>query len=69
MKKMYRVLGKRGRITIPYEIRQSVGFSCDDVISFEQQDQDTVLVRRKKSVITAQMGRMTGRQNGRLLIF
>ncbi len=48
MKKMYRVLGKRGRITIPYEIRQDVGFRCDDVLSFEQQDQDTVVVRREK---------------------
>lgn len=48
MKKMYRVLGKRGRITIPYEIRQDVGFRCDDVLSFEQQDQDTVIVRREK---------------------
>lgn len=48
MKKMYRVLGKRGRITIPYEIRQDVGFHCDDVLSFEQQDQDTVVVRREK---------------------
>lgn len=48
MKKMYRVLGKRGRITIPYEIRQSVGFGCDDVLSFEQQDHDTVLIKREK---------------------
>lgn len=48
MKKMYRVLGKRGRITIPYEIRQSVGFCCDDVLSFEQQEHDTVIVRREK---------------------
>ena len=32
MKKMYRVLGKRGRITIP----------------FEQQEHDTVIVRREK---------------------
>lgn len=48
MKKMYRVLGKRGRITIPYEIRQSVGFCCNDVLSFEQQEHDTVIVRREK---------------------
>lgn len=26
MTKLYRVLGKRGRITIPYEIRRRVGF-------------------------------------------
>ena len=26
MTKLYRILGKRGRITIPYEIRKRVGF-------------------------------------------
>lgn len=48
MKKMYRVLGKRGRITIPDEIRQSTGFCCDDILSFTQQDEDTVIIRREK---------------------
>lgn len=48
MKKMYRVMGKRGRITIPYEIRQKVGFCCDDILSFAQQDHDTIIVRREK---------------------
>lgn len=27
MNKLYRILGKRGRVTIPYEIRQRVGFA------------------------------------------
>ena len=27
MRKLYRILGKKGRITIPYEIRSRVGFS------------------------------------------
>lgn len=49
MTKLYRVLGKRGRITIPYEIRQRVGFSYNDVLSFtESQDGRTVTVRREK---------------------
>ncbi len=48
MKKMYRVLGKRGRITIPEEIRQSTGFHYDDIVSFTQQDEDTVIIRREK---------------------
>lgn len=30
MAQMYRILGKRGRITIPFEIRQRVGFSQND---------------------------------------
>ena len=34
MNKLYRILGKRGRITIPYEIRRRVGFSYNDALSF-----------------------------------
>ena len=49
MKKLFRVLGKRGRITIPYEIRQRVGFSYNDVLSFaEADDGRTVIVKREK---------------------
>ena len=48
MLKMYRVLGKKGRITIPYEIRQQIGFKYNDVLSFTQQDDGSVVVRREK---------------------
>lgn len=48
MLKIYRVLGKKGRITIPFEIRQRIGFRCKDVLSFTQQDDGSVLVRREK---------------------
>lgn len=47
--KLLRILGKRGRITIPYEIRQRVGFAYNDVLSFtESSDGRTVIVRREK---------------------
>ena len=49
MIQMFRILGKRGRITIPFEIRQSVGFSYNDVLSFaEAPDGKTVIVKREK---------------------
>lgn len=48
MIKLYRVLGKRGRITIPYEIRKRVGFAFNDVLSFTQQDDGAVVVKREK---------------------
>lgn len=49
MTKLLRILGKRGRITIPYEIRRRVGFSYNDVLSFtEATDGRTVIVRREK---------------------
>ena len=47
--KMFRILGKRGRITIPYDIRQHVGFCQNDVLSFtESPDGSAVIVRREK---------------------
>ena len=45
---IYRVMGKRGRITIPYEFCQQVGFGCNDILSFTKQDDNTVVVRREK---------------------
>ena len=46
--KINKILGKRGRITIPYEIRLKMGFKCNDVVSFEEQDNNTVIIRREK---------------------
>lgn len=49
MVQMLRILGKRGRITIPFEIRQHVGFKYNDVLSFtETADGRSVVVRREK---------------------
>lgn len=45
--KILRILGKRGRVTIPYEIRQRVGFKYNDVLSFTQSDNNTVIVKRE----------------------
>jgi len=46
-KTIYKILGKRGRITIPWEIRKELGFMYNDVVSFET-DGRSVLVKRKK---------------------
>lgn len=48
MHKIYRILGKRGRITIPFEIRQRIGFRYNDVLSFAELDDSSVVVRREK---------------------
>ena len=48
MIRMYRVLGKRGRITIPFEIRKRIGFRHNDVLSFTELDDSSVVVRREK---------------------
>ena len=46
--KINKILGKRGRITIPYEIRLKMGFKYNDVVSFEEQGNNTVIIRREK---------------------
>lgn len=46
--KLYRVLGRKGRITVPYEIRLRQKFSYNDILSFEEQGDDTVIIRREK---------------------
>ena len=45
--KLYRILGTRGRVTIPLVLRQKVGFVPNDVLSFADQDSCSVLVRRE----------------------
>lgn len=46
--KTYRILGKRGRITVPYEIRRKVGFKQNDVLSFEEStDGRAVVIKRE----------------------
>lgn len=47
--KIYRIIGKRGRITIPHEIRKEIGFVPNDLVSFETNviDDHTVIVKRE----------------------
>jgi AbrB family looped-hinge helix DNA binding protein len=46
--KIYKVLGHRGRITIPLEIREDLNIGCNDILSFELQEDDTILIRKEK---------------------
>ena len=45
--KTYRVLGQKGRTTIPLSIRMRLGFRCGEVLSFAE-DNGTVTVRKEK---------------------
>ena len=56
---IYRVMGKRGRITIPYEFRQQVGFGYNDILSFTKQDDNTVIVKREKGGSTKAIASVT----------
>lgn len=46
--KILRILGKRGRVTIPFEIREVVGFGYNDVLSFTVDDEDTVTIKKER---------------------
>ena len=45
--KTYRVLGQKGRTTIPLSIRMRLGLRCGDVLSFDEEN-GTVIVRKEK---------------------
>lgn len=44
-----RILGQRGRTTIPFAIRKRIGFQRGDVLSFTTDgDSDSVIIRRER---------------------
>lgn len=47
--KMFRIIGREGRITIPLAIRQKINFQPNDVVSFQLVEDDGVLVRREST--------------------
>ena len=46
--KYYRVIGKKGRTTIPFSMRVRLDIRDNDLISFEETDDGAVLVRREQ---------------------
>ena len=67
MMRTLRILGKRGRITIPYEIRQRLGFRPNDVLSFQIMDDRTLLVRRERLCNSTRGGKQM-KENLRILM-
>lgn len=48
MSKILRVLGRRGRITIPFELRVRLGFAHNDILSVREGDGNEIIIRREK---------------------
>ena len=46
--KLYRVLGNEGRVTIPWDMRQIVGFRPGNIVSFCLVDERSVLVSKEE---------------------
>ena len=49
MDKILRILGKKGRITIPYEIRQTLGYMNNDLISMTPQADGSIVIRHENA--------------------
>ena len=48
MKVIYKPIGKDGRTTIPEEIRDAVGITYNDIISFELLPNDSIVIKKVK---------------------
>ena len=46
MSSIIRVIGRKGRITIPYDMRTKMKITHNDVLRFEQIDEDAILITR-----------------------
>lgn len=46
--KTLRILGKRGRVTIPQEVRDAIGMARGDVVSYAVVSEDCALVKRER---------------------
>lgn len=52
MATLRRILGKRGRTTIPYEFRQILDLRHNDVLTFAMNDNKTCVVITKEKICT-----------------
>lgn len=48
MNKIYRLIGKEGRTTIPFDIRLKMRIGYNSLLSYEMKDENTVILRREK---------------------
>ena len=48
MSKIYRLIGKEGRTTIPFDIRLKMRIGYNSLLSYEMKDENTIILRREK---------------------
>ena len=47
MNKIYRVLGEKGRITIPFELRENLNVKSNDILSFSADENQIIITKEK----------------------
>ena len=58
--KIYRIMGKRGRITIPYALRQKLDIGPNDVLSFSETTDKRAIVVRKERICDCEETEVAG---------
>lgn len=48
MNKIYKILGKEGRTTIPFALRIKYGYKPNDILSYEDKGDGSIVVRKEK---------------------
>ena len=48
MNKVYKLIGKRGRTTVPFDIRMKMRLGYNSLVSYELKDEDTLILRKEK---------------------
>lgn len=65
-----KILGKRGRVTIPFEIRQRVGFNYNDVLSFtETADGSSVIIKHEKLCDNCKQSKTQSKSDDEVTLF
>ena len=49
MNKIFKLIGKRGRTTVPFEIRMKMRLGYNSLVSYELKDEDTLILRKEKN--------------------
>ena len=48
MEKIFKLIGKKGRTTVPFEIRMKMRIGYNSLVSYEMKDENTVILRHEK---------------------
>ena len=48
MNKIFKLIGKRGRTTVPFEIRMKMRLGYNSLVSYELKDEDTLILHKEK---------------------
>lgn len=77
MDRIYRIIGKKGRITIPYEVRSALNICRGDILSFQLNGKSVVITKEKlcdncrgdKEALTQAVNNLEDREKYELAVY